>query len=106
MIDLSAQEQAFYGHICTAKDVTAEFFGTIVASTNIVLQHEHSQSLLLRYAALVDPKVHASPLLGPGAITAFFYQLSLAPIYVISTFYQIMLCRLSALVTTVEGTGG
>ena len=106
VIDLSAQQQAFYGHICTAKDVTAEFLGTLVSSTNIVFQYEQAHPTILQYARLVDPHVQASPLLGPSALTGFFYQIFLAPIYVMTTLYQIMLCRMTAVVSTIDTVGG
>ena len=106
VIDLSAQEQAFFGHVCAAKDVSAEFFATIVASANLVFDYDASRTLLLQYAAFLDPQIHASPSLAPTAITGFFYHISLAPIYAASAMYQILLCRLAALVAVVDKAGG
>ena len=105
-VDLSSQEQAFFGHVCASKDVSAEFFATVVASISMVFQYEQAELKLLQYASHVDTNVHSSPLLGPAALTSFFHHMALGPLYVLSTLYQIFICRLSALLTLGGGAGG
>lgn len=96
-------DQAFYGFICSAKDVSATGIAILTSAINGVVQSAaqtpvagaslQSQSIDNRFFALFT--------MTSAAVTHFLHQLTLAPLYTLLATQKTMVCSANSVLSTV-----
>ena len=101
-VRLTAPMDAFFGNLCEAKDLSAEFFGIIMSAVNSILQITRIPVPLLQDAALVDSSANTIASLSTAAMTGFMHQVALAPIYMLAVANKISTCQIQGYLSVVS----
>ena len=104
-VSISSTEDAFFGQICAAKDLTAEFSAVILSTVNSALQMVQVPVPMLQDSTQMDSNVNTVLSLTTAALTGFFHQAGLLPIYVLSVAQKIMMCQVQGYVSILSTAG-
>jgi hypothetical protein len=102
-VALTAPMDAFFGNLCEAKDLSAEFFGIIMSAVNSILQITRVPVPLLQDAALVDSNANTIASLSTAAMIGFMHQVALAPIYLLAVANKISTCQIQGYLSVASG---
>ena len=95
-------DQAFYGIVCTQKDVIASTVSILTAAINGVVQAS-LPAIMLASGNVVDNRFLATFTLTMMAVTEFLFQLALLPLYVAIGFQKVVVCQVNSLIAVVTG---
>jgi hypothetical protein len=96
-------DQAFYGFVCSAKDISATAISVLISSVAGVVQSA-SQSPIVEAALhtqVIDNRAMAIFTLTSAAVTNFLYQIALAPLYTLLAYQKTMVCTANSVLSTV-----
>ena len=95
-------DQAFYGYVCSVKDMTATSVSIITSAINGVVQSSMPLAMIAHGDA-VDNSFLATFTLTMMAVTKFLFQLALAPLYGAIAAQKVMVCQANSLIGVVAG---
>jgi hypothetical protein len=95
-------DQAFYGVICSQKDVTASAVSILTSAINGIVQSSMPMAMMAK-GEVVDNKFLATFSLTMMAITEFIFQLALFPMYVAVGAQKVVICQVNSLIAAVAG---
>lgn len=101
-------DQAFYGYLCSSKDVMATSVSVLMSSVGGVIQAA-SQTPIQQatgQATSIDNQANAIFTMNLAASTNFLFQLSLAPLYMLATAQKTAICQVNNLISLVDSKGG
>lgn len=104
-VTLSSPQDAFFGKICAAKDLSAEFSGVIMSTVNSALQLAQVPVPILQDTAKLDSNANTILSLTTAALTSFFHQVGLLPIYMLAVSHKIMMCQIQGYVSLLSTVG-
>lgn len=94
-------DQAFYGFICSAKDVSATSIAIVMASINGVVQTVGETPMAEAAVPSIDNRALALFTMTSAALTNFLNQLALAPLYTLIATQKTFICSANSVLTTV-----
>jgi hypothetical protein len=95
-------DQAFYGLICSAKDILASQVSVFTSAINGMVQFSMPIAQV-QMSQAVDNKFLATFSLTMSAITSFIYQMTLSPLYAAIVMQKSIVCETSSLIGTITG---
>jgi len=95
-------DQAFYGVICSQKDVTASLVSILTSAVNGIVQASMPVTILDN-GDTVDNRFLATFSLTMMAITEFIFQLALLPLYGAIGTQKVVICQVNSLMAAVAG---
>lgn len=101
-IRLNWPEDQFFGYVCTAKDLSAEIISIFTATINSIIQIARTNGPMLERLANVDPNAHVALTMSMSSLTAFFHQILLLPVYMLTIARVIMMCQIEGLIGTFD----
>ena len=99
---ISWPDQAFYGIICTQKDVTASTVSILTSAINGIVQASMPVTMMAA-GNMVDNRFMATFSLTMMSITEFVFQMSLLPLYMAIGTQKVMVCQVNSLIAAVSG---
>jgi hypothetical protein len=101
-------DQAFYGYLCSSKDVLATTVSVLMSSVGGVMQAASQIPIqqAANQAPEIDTQANAIFTMNLAAVTNFLFQLSLAPLYMLATAQKTALCQVNNLISLVDSKGG
>lgn len=105
--DLTWPDETFFGYVCTAKDMSAEFTSILTSTVNSIIQLSQTGGPLIQKISNIDSSSHVSLSMTMSAMTGFFYQIFLFPIYSMTISRSILLCQAQGLISLfhIQSTG-
>lgn len=94
-------DQAFYGFICSAKDVSATGIAIVVASINGVVQTVGETPMAEAAAPGIDNRALALFTMTSAALTNFLNLVALAPLYGLIAVQKTFICSANSVLSTV-----
>jgi len=105
-VNIKWPDDRFFGYICTVKDSNAHFVSIFTSALNGVINLGHSGlSYTMGRAPDIDSNFNAMTTLPMTALTSFFHQSSLWPIYPMIIAQKIMMCRAQGFFAVFDSTG-
>lgn len=101
-LELTWPDDAFFGYVCTAKDVSADLVAVFTSTLNSIIQISQTGGPLLQRASNIDPDVHVSMSLSIASMTAFFHQVLLLPIFQLTAARMVFVCQTQGLLATLS----
>lgn len=95
-------DQAFYGLICSMKDITAAQVSILTSAVNGIMQASMPVTMLAHGEA-VDNSFLATFTLTMMSVTKFLYQLCLAPLYAAIAAQKVIVCQTNSLIGVISG---
>jgi hypothetical protein len=93
-------DQAFYGFICSAKDVSATGIAIVMSSINGVVQSVKETPMADASAHTVDNKALALFTMTSASLTNFLSQMALAPLYTLIAVQKTFVCSANSVLST------
>lgn len=105
-------DDAFFGYVCSAKDMYGQFTGAITASVGAAITRARRRAMGLAGgteasagAATVDNRHSASLAIVLNGINSFLYQLALFPLYPMIASQRVFVCSGNSMLGLVNATG-
>ena len=95
-------DQAFYGLICSMKDIIAAQVSILTSAVNGLMQASMPVTMLAHGDA-VDNSFLATFTLTMMSVTKFLYQLALGPLYAAIGMQKIIVCETNSLIGVISG---
>jgi hypothetical protein len=95
-------DQAFYGMVCSMKDVTASAVSILTSAINGVVQFSMPLAMVA-HGDTVDNSFLATFTLTMMAVTKFLFQLALGPLYAAIAAQKVIVCQANSLIGVVSG---
>jgi len=104
-VNLAFPSDNFFGHICAVKDLSAEIISILASAVNGAMQLTQVADPRLQMAASVDSGTNAVLSMSTMAITSFFNQVCLLPVYLMVVGHKIMMCDVSGWIAVLGKDG-
>lgn len=105
-VDIEFPEDEFMGYICSAKDVTAQFWSVLMSALNSALYlGQANVGYMYHGASNVDTNADAILTITMSTMTNFLHQLSLAPLYMMLAQHQIYMCQTNGMLALIDVSG-
>lgn len=98
LTEIAWPDEKFFSYVCTAKDSTAELVSVITSSMNSAIQLAQTGGPILERASKIDPSAHIALSMSITALTSFFHQLLLYPIYTLTIGRTILVCNIQGII--------
>ena len=100
-------DQAFYGFICSAKDISATGISIVMASINGVVQSVGQIPIAesSRQTHLIDNRALALFTMTTTAVTNLLHQIALAPLYTMIAVQKTMVCSANSVMSVMDQSG-
>ena len=95
-------DQAFYGIVCSQKDIIALVVSILTAAINGVVQAS-MPVIMMAHGEAVDNSFLATFTLTMMAVTDFLFQICLAPLYAAIAAQKVVVCQANSLVAAIAG---
>jgi hypothetical protein len=104
---ISWPDQAFYGFICSAKDVSATGISIAMSSINGVVQSigQIPVAEASRQTHVIDNRALALFTMTTTAITNLLHQMSLSPLYAMIAVQKTMVCGANSVMAVLDSSG-
>ena len=99
---LSWPDEPFFNYVCNAKDFSGQFISILTSSILNIIQLQQSGTKNLLKAFSVDTQISTSLSMSLAALTSFFQQVLLLPIYSFTVFRTILLCRIQGIIALIS----
>lgn len=101
-------DQAFYGYICSTKDITATSISILMSSISGMLQASGQipAPQAASHTQMIDNKANAIFTMNLASTTNFIFQLSLAPLYGLAAMQKTFICQANNLLSLVNTKAG
>lgn len=96
-------DQAFYGYICSAKDVTATGISIVTSSINGVIQSVAESPVAQSYQPAISNNAFILFTMTMAATTNFLHQMALFPLYGLIATQKIFVCNANSILAVVGG---
>jgi len=95
-------DQAFFGHVCAAKDMTSTAISIVTSSINGIVQSVGETPIAQAGQASISNNVFVLFTMTMAATTNFLNQIALAPLYMMMATRKIFVCQVDSILSVVE----